>query len=373
MSYWIAPHSVFDGATILRSRAVQINDGIVSQIIPEHKLPSDVYIKPIDGVISPGFFDIQVNGGGNVLFNSSPNTRGAIGMAQAHRRFGTTHILPTVITDSVHVLESACDAILNCVATEGVVGIHIEGPHISADKAGTHNVKYIRPFDNDTLRSLRTLRDQCIPTLITLAPEATRPGQIAELVEMGVVVSIGHSNASPLQVQQALDEGVTLFTHLYNAMSPMQSREAGVVGAAINSAAFCSIICDGHHVAPDMIRLAINARPQTDRMIIVSDAMPTVGGDARFELYGETVSVRDGKLINSNGSLAGAHITVAESITLLRQKLSISLEDCLKMCITHPARVMGVESEFLLLKRSVSDCIVLSEDGSSVIPLSNHS
>jgi N-acetylglucosamine-6-phosphate deacetylase len=318
-----------------------------------------------DGTISPGFFDLQVNGGSGVLFNTTPTVQGALTIAQAHRQFGTTAILPTVITDAPEVLDAACDAILESAGQNGIAGIHIEGPHISVARHGTHAIKYIRPLDARTIERVRQLRSHDITTLITLAPEAVRPGQIADLVTTGAVVSLGHSDATAAQTRAALAEGAQLFTHVFNAMSPMQNREPGVTGAAINSDAYCSIICDGIHVSGEMVGLAIRARPTPGRMIIVSDAMSTVGGPDSLELYGDVIHLKQGRLINSSGSLAGAHTTMAKSIGYLVTTLDIPLETALRMAITNPARLMGLSDRFMLLGADVDDCVCLATDFSN--------
>ncbi len=362
LSQWLLPTAVFDGKKMLNDTAVEVGNGIVSAIKPIHEVPDTV--TPLHGILTPGFFDIQVNGGGNVLFNTSPTAEGAKTIAMAHREFGTTHILPTVISDTPDVITAACDAIVDCAGENGIAGIHVEGPHISTVRAGTHDKARIRLLDNNTIGALEKTRSRNIPTLITVAPEAVSPGQIKALVAMGVIVSLGHSDASAEQIKPCLEEGAQLFTHLFNAMSPMQGRAPGMVGTAINSDVYCSIIGDGKHVSAEMIQLAWNARPRKDRMILISDAMPTVGGNPEFELYGEKIRVADNSLINANGSLAGAHITIAQSIAYLLTHTTLNIENCLQMSITHPAELLGLTPLATLESMPVQDCIILAEDGS---------
>jgi N-acetylglucosamine-6-phosphate deacetylase len=365
---WITPlGGVFDGQQLQQNASVHIHDGMIDQIAPLHPTA-----QAIEGVLSPGFFDLQVNGGGGILFNTTPTPRGIAQIALAHYNHGTSDLLPTVITDTPQVLENACHAIADAIDQAGIAGIHIEGPHISREKAGVHRKSDIRPFDDHTERLLRSMRDRYIPVLITVAPEGILPAQVSTLTEMGVVVALGHSNASASAVVGCIEAGASLFTHLYNAMSPMTSREPGMVGTAINSAVYCSMICDGRHVAPEMIRLAINARPRDDRMIIVSDAMPTVGGKPTYELYGETVELHEGKLVNEAGALAGAHITMAESISFLQQQLKVSLERCLQMAITHPWALLQQPQRSALLQRPVSGCVIVPANAALTTPLANH-
>jgi N-acetylglucosamine-6-phosphate deacetylase len=244
----------------------------------------------------------------------------------------------------------------------GLLGLHIEGPHLSLPRRGTHAAEFIRPLDSTTIGHVRRLRDKGIAVKITLAPEAVQRGQISALVATGAVVSIGHSDATAEAVQAALAEGANCFTHLFNAMSPMLNRAPGVTGAAINSTAYCGFICDGHHVADAMLGLAIRARPVPDRMFLVSDAMSTVGGSDRFMLYGQEVRVVGGRLVNAEGSLAGAHVTMAESVARLVRVLGITPEAALRMAVTVPAMVIGAPGLAQIIGRDADDLLVLGPD-----------
>lgn len=363
---WLRPDLVFDGVNLLKGRALCLRDGQFVGLTDADKVPEGSCSKPISGLISPGFFDIQVNGGGGVLFNSTPTVDGLQKIAAAHLPFGTTALLPTVITDAPEVLEAACDAALSAVGASGIQGIHIEGPHISIARRGTHNPRWVRMFDKHTRGLLVKLREAGVPVLMTVAPEGVAAGDIAELVEMGVVVSLGHTDATAQEIEAALAEGAQLFTHLFNGMSQMQNREPGAVGAGLNSSTYCSIIADGLHVADDMLRLAIRARPVADRMILISDAMPTLGGPGHFSLYGHDVVLSEGKLINREGSLAGAHISMFDAFVRTHLILGCALEDALRMAVTNPARLMGLEQPLATLN---AELIHVSPDFSSCSPL----
>lgn len=345
--YWIVPDKLFDGGRLVEDTALHIRDGRVAERTTTPDLPGD-RVWRLSGTVSPGFFDIQVNGGGGVLFNADPTADGARAIAAAHRRFGTAAILPTLITDAPEVLDAAVEAMPEAIGRRGVMGLHIEGPHIAEAKRGTHAAEFIRPLDDKTLQAVERLRVADVPVLITLAPEAVVTGQVAALTRLGAVVSIGHSNATAEAAEALLSEGAQAFTHLFNAMSQMQGRAPAVAGAAINSEAYVSIICDGIHVDPAMLAMAIRARPMPDRMILISDAMPTVGGTDHFTLYGQMIRLRDGRLINAEGSLAGAHTTMAEGVVFLTGRLGLPLEQALRMAITNPARLMGLEDRFRL-------------------------
>lgn len=342
MTEWLTPDAVFDGVDLHHGVAINAATGEMAPVAAV-----DVS-RPTHGVVTPGFFDIQVNGGGGVLFNTDPTPEGLRRIAQAHERLGTAAILPTVITDAPEVLDQAAAAILATRGDSRLLGLHIEGPHISTARRGTHEAGFVRPLDQRTVDVVGKLRGEGVPVLITLAPEAVSPGQIAALCKTGAVVSIGHSDTDAARVKAALAEGAQLFTHLFNAMSPMLNRAPGVTGAAIASEAYCSIICDGIHVAPEMVGIAVRARPVSDRMILVSDAMPTVGGPDCFTLYGRTITLDRDRLINSEGSLAGAHVTMAQSVAFMTEVIGVGLEDALRMGVTNPARLMGVSDDFSL-------------------------
>ncbi len=337
--HWLLPTRLFDGQALHSGMAACVENGVVTRLSPT----APAGARRLEGTLSPGFFDIQINGGGGVLFNTSPHRAGLATIAKAHHAIGTRHWLPTVITDAPEVLKAAVSAVLECYGDYGIAGIHIEGPHISQARNGTHKPGFIRPFDGQTMAQLKRLRARDIPVLLTLAPEAATPAQVAEIVALGVVVSLGHTDASAHDAEALLAAGATLFTHLFNAMSQMENRAPGVVGAAINSHAYCSIIADGLHVDPAMLGLATRARPVPDRMILVTDAMPTVGGPDSFVLYGGTVQLKDGRLINPQGTLAGAHTTIPEGLATLCG-VGVPLEEALRMATSNPARLMGLDT-----------------------------
>ena len=360
MMRWITANQVFDGRKLLRDHAVGIEGETVAAIVPLGELSTDAQVENVGHVLTPGFIDIQVNGGGGTLFNQSPTGDGARRIAATHRALGTTRLVPTVITDRLQVMENAARAIEETVGQNGIVGVHIEGPHIAQARKGTHDPQHIRPFDQDTFRIVKRLRENDVTVLLTLAPEAVAPGDVARLTDIGVLVSIGHTDATLAQVRALQAEGATLFTHLFNAMSQMESRAPGVVGAAISSDAWCSAIFDGHHVADEMLRIACAARPRPDRMIIVSDAMPTVGGPVSFTLYRKTITVRDGKLVNDERSLAGTHVTMAQSVGHAVHRIGLPLEMAIRIAVTHPAEALP-QSDLAHLKGLPASDLVLPD------------
>ena len=360
ITQWIRPSRLFNEGRLHIGAVLGVLNGRVQIFTEDNQIKEAHQVIDFDGIISPGFVDLQVNGGGGVLLNETPTKEAIWDIAKAHRKYGTTGILPTVITDSVSVLSRSVDAAMEAVGQNGILGLHIEGPHISTERRGTHKAEFVRPLDEDTIRLVEKLRSADVPTMLTLAPDVVSPEDISRLVDLGTVVSIGHSKASADVVRRALEAGASCFTHLFNAMPPMAGREPGVVGAAINSHAFAGIICDGIHVADEMVAMAIRARPVSDRMYLVSDAMPTVGGPTEFNLYGTKVALIDNRLVNSEGGLAGAHTTQNEGVKRLVDRIGISTEDALKMAITIPGNAMGLEMD-QLQGRSIKDIICLSD------------
>lgn len=330
----IRPDAVFDGRDLQRGVALRVAD---LAIVPPSPSAIDVA-----GIVSPGLVDLQVNGGGGVLLNADPSPDGLAAIIAAHRRLGTAWLLPTVITDAPEVAEAAGDAVQGAWGLRGLAGLHLEGPHIAPARRGTHDARHIRALDNRTMALAARLRQAGIPLMITLAPEAADAQAITALARMGVVVALGHSDATEAEADAAFAAGGSCVTHLFNAMSQMQGRAPGLTGAAILSRADVGMICDGIHVSDSMLRLAIAAHG-ADRCHIVSDAMPTVGGPDHFTLYGRTIRVRDGALVNDEGNLAGAHTTMAAGVARLVQVLGLDWQTALRMAITNPARVIGLD------------------------------
>ena len=355
---WLRPDALFDGARLSRDLGLRIAGGRVAEVGP---VPAGCRATPVPGTVTPGYVDLQVNGGGGVLLNAAPTVDGMVRIAAAHRRFGTVAILPTLITDTFDVMEAVAEAAIAARGTRGIAGLHIEGPHISVPRRGTHAEALVRPLDDATIALVARLRAAEVPVLVTVAPEACAPGQIARLARTGAVVSLGHTEAGAAATAAALGEGARAFTHLFNAMPPLVNRAPGVAAQAINSTAACGFICDGIHVDDAMLALAIRARPVPDAMFLVSDAMPTVGGPDHFTLYGQDLHLRNGRLVNAEGSLAGAHVTMAESVARLVAKVGVAPEAALRMAVTVPARLIGLDALARLEGREVDDVLVLDE------------
>jgi N-acetylglucosamine-6-phosphate deacetylase len=289
-------------------------------------------------MLLPGFIDVQVNGGGGVLFNDSPTVEGIRRIAQAHARFGTTGLLPTLISDDLTVLARAIEAVDAAIAAgvPGVLGIHIEGPYLSAARKGVHDAARLRQLGPDAVALLCSLRRGV--TLLTLAPEMAAPSILDQLASAGVILSAGHSNATAAEIEQARQHGLRGFTHLFNAMSQMTGREPGVVGAALGEdESYCGLIVDGRHVDPRVLRVALRAR-RHDRFMLVTDAMPPVGTSARrFELQGRTIIVGDGYCVDEQGTLAGTALDMSRAVRNAISLLGLRPEEAVRMASEFPA------------------------------------
>lgn len=358
MDRLIAPALAWVEGALRPDLALRIRDGRIVSVAPLAGATPDLRVQ----LAMPGPTDLQVNGGGGVLFNADPSATGIAAIRAAHRRLGTHAILPTVITDAPEVLDAAADAVIAARGQPGIEGIHIEGPHIAPQHRGTHDPRHIRPLDMRTLAVLERLRAAGVPVLLTLAPELADPALLERARALGVVLSAGHSSASAEEAEAAFAQGVTMATHLFNAMPPLHHRAPGLAAAAILSDAWLGMIADGLHVDWPMLRLAIAARPQPGRCFLVSDAMPTVGGPDEFTLYGRRIRLENGRLVNDEGALAGAHLDMMTALTRLHRLGGVALADCIAMATDIPRQAMGLPPLPIAPGTSADAVAVLGKD-----------
>ena len=324
--------------------SVLIEDGRIVAIVQGRAEAADERRDLGGRRLVPGFIDTQVNGGGGVLFNDAPTVETIARIGAAHRRFGTTGFLPTLISDDLDTVARAIAAVDAAIeaGTPGVLGIHIEGPFLNSRRKGVHDSSKFRTLDEAVLPLIGSLKHG--RTLVTLAPETTTPALIARLVEAGAIVAAGHTNASYRTIRAALEAGLTGFTHLFNAMSPLTSREAGVVGAALDDQdSWCGLIVDGRHVDPVVMRIALRAK-RHDRFMLVTDAMPNVGADDQvFMLQGREIRVVNGVCIDEAGTLAGSALDMAAAVRNAVSMLGLALEDAVRMASRSPAGFLGLD------------------------------
>ncbi|MGB8870744.1 MAG: N-acetylglucosamine-6-phosphate deacetylase, partial [Rhodomicrobium sp.] len=342
--YAVIASTVFDGEECRRDCAVVIEGSKICAVLPRGELSPSIpaRVLPEGAWLAPGFIDVQVNGGGDVLFNDEPTVEGIAAIAAAHRKFGTTAILPTLITDTQEKMQAALYAADKAAAENpSVAGIHIEGPFISPEKPGVHNRALIRrPTPHDLELLIAPRRGA---TLVTLAPERMPAGFIAELVRAEVRVSLGHSMATYQQTKAALAEGLTGFTHLFNAMPQLSSRDPGPIAAALETAgAWFGMIVDGEHAHPAMLRLALRGEAHP---MLVTDAMPPVGGSRPdFMLYGQKITATEGRCLREDGTLAGASLTMAAAVRNCVELLQVPLARALRFASAEPARFLGLDA-----------------------------
>lgn len=339
------PTWVFDGTRLHRKTAVLVQDGRVSGLCPAEQVPAGADVTEADGILCAGFVDLQVNGGGGVLFNDAPTVATLRRMAAAHAALGTIGFLPTLITDTPDATARAISATQDAIAqgVEGILGLHLEGPHLAPARKGAHDGALIRPMD-DTDLSLLCDAAVRLPVLkVTVAPETVTPDQITHLTCAGVLVSLGHSDATYDLARRATDAGARCVTHLFNAMSQLSSREPGLVGAALGDGRLSvGLIADGVHVHPATIRAALAAKQGPLQLFLVTDAMATTGSDiTEFTLNGRRILRADGRLTLEDGTLAGADLTLPDAIRFMVEVVGIPLDQALAMASTIPATLIG--------------------------------
>lgn len=335
----------FDGETIQGPAVIALAGNRIGAIHPagwtEPNLP--IVSLPADTILAPGFIDVQVNGGGGALLNDAPTPETIARIAAAHRRFGTTGLLPTLITDARNRMGEMADCAADAMALPGVLGLHLEGPFLNAARKGIHPADHIRAPDAADVALLSRIA-RAGRSMITLAPEQIPRDQLQQIAATGLRISIGHSNATGRDVADAIGLGARGVTHLFNAMSQMTPREPGVVGAALASDdLFAGIICDGLHVDRSCLKTAFRAKGR-DQLMLVTDAMPLVGSSANeFMLQGRRITLNDGRLTDGAGTLAGAHLTMIDAVWNAVEMMGARLEDALVMASRTPARFLGLE------------------------------
>lgn len=361
---FIAP-KIFDGHEWHERMALVVADGRVEGLIAADS-PTDAERVPVDGLIVPGFIDLQVNGGGGALLNQSPTREAIATICSAFAQFGTTACLPTLITDTPEVNDRAIAAGIAATGTvPGFLGLHLEGPHLSVARKGAHDPALIRPMDETDIQRLVAARQKLPNLLVTVAAETVGPEQISRLVQAGIVVSIGHSDGTYAQVRGAADAGATMVTHLFNAQSQIGNREPGVVGAALDIGTLhAGLIADGIHVHAASIGAALRAKRGPGHVFIVTDAMSPTGTDMEsFELTGRTVFRKDGALRLADGTLAGADLTMIGAIAYLTAHVGVTLDEALRMASLYPAEALGIAADYGHLRRGArADFAVITPD-----------
>jgi N-acetylglucosamine-6-phosphate deacetylase len=334
--------AVFDGWRLLPD-AVLVTDGERIREVTDRVPPGVAEVRLDGGILAPGLIDLQVNGGGGRMVDGRADMATLAAICTAHVRLGATGILPTLITDTAEATRAVIAAGIAAVAAgvPGFLGLHLEGPHLDPRRKGAHDAALIRPMAPEDLALLEEAARALPALMVTLAPAAATPDQIARLAAAGAVVSLGHSECTAAEALAAFAAGARCATHLFNAMSQMGNREPGLVGAVLSGNAAAGIIADGIHVAPEVLRVALAAR--LDGLFAVSDAMAVAGTTHdRFTLGGREILRREGRLTLADGTLAGADLSLPQALGVLTGPgVGLPADRALAMATRVPADLIG--------------------------------
>ncbi len=341
---YIGAH-IHDGRSLFSDHALVMSKADGCRIVPVAEVSDGCErVGLLGGVITPGFVDLQVNGGGGVLLNDAPSVETLRTIAAAHGRLGTVVFLPTLITDTPETTRAAIDAVEAALAerVEGIIGLHLEGPHLSRARKGAHDERLIRPMSDEDMALLVQAAERLPNLMVTIAPESVTLEQMRQLAEAGVILSLGHTDANRATCHSAFDAGVRCVTHLFNAMSQLGSREPGLVGATLErDDVDAGLIADGVHVHPATMRIALAAKPRSDRIFLVTDAMATAGSDIdSFRLNGRDVFRNDGRLTLADGTLAGADLDMTTALRVMVDQVGDTIEEAVRRATSTPAALL---------------------------------
>lgn len=354
----LAATRIFDGQRFLEDHAVVIEGDRITAVVP---LAEAGPTTRLDGTLAPAFLDLQVNGGGGLMVGGDTDPAALRHICATHQRLGCAGVLPTLITDTPDATAAVIAAGIRAIGTPGFLGLHLEGPHLDPRRHGAHDPALIRPMEADDLARLCDAARALPVLMVTLAPEAVTPDQIAALSQAGAVVSLGHTDCDYDTARAAFAAGARCATHLFNAMSQMGHRAPGLVGAVLAGDAQAGLIADGVHVHPAAMRAALAARPEG--IFLVTDCMAFAGTDlTEMPLQGRTILRRDGRLTLADGTLAGADLRMDQAIRVLVDQVGISPERALAMATAEPARAAGLSNEYgALRERRRADLVLLDE------------
>ncbi|RWX71122.1 N-acetylglucosamine-6-phosphate deacetylase [Mesorhizobium sp. M4B.F.Ca.ET.089.01.1.1] len=358
---------IFDGADWHDNAALVVSGGLVEAILPAGAIPAGVDRIETDGLLAPGFVDLQVNGGGGVMLNDHPDVASIETICRAHAPFGTTALLPTLITDTPAITAAAVAAGAAAARQKvpGFLGLHLEGPHLSVARKGAHDPALIRPMTDADQAALIAARKELPVLLTTIAPESVEPARVAALAKAGLIVSLGHSDTGYATASAFAAAGATVVTHLFNAMSQIGNREPGLAGAAIDTGGLSAgIIADGIHVDPATMAIALRAKKGPGKIVLVTDAMATIGTDmTSFTLNGRTIYRKDGSLRLADGTLAGADLDMISAVRFMHRVVGLELGEALRMASLYPAEAIGQAHRLGRFANSTAaDIVGLSDD-----------
>ncbi|NOH54836.1 N-acetylglucosamine-6-phosphate deacetylase [Vibrio coralliilyticus] len=352
--YALTNCKIYTGNDVLVDHAVVIKDQLIDSVCPVADLPQGLETLDLNGAnVSPGFIDLQLNGCGGVMFNDEITAETMQVMHKANLKSGCTSYLPTLITSSDEDMRQAIAAARDYHAQyqNQSLGLHLEGPYLNVMKKGIHSVDYIRPSDDSMISFICENAD--VITKVTLAPEHNAPEHIQQLKDAGIIVAIGHTNATYAEARKGFESGITFATHLFNAMTPMVGREPGVVGAIYDTPdVYAGVIADGFHV--DYANIRIAHKIKGEKLVLVTDATAPAGADMdHFIFVGKKVYYRDGKCVDENGTLGGSALTMIEAVQNTVEHVGIALDEALRMATLYPAKAIGVEEQLGRVKQGM--------------------
>ncbi|KII76856.1 N-acetylglucosamine-6-phosphate deacetylase [Vibrio renipiscarius] len=362
--YALTNCKIYTGNDVLVDHAVIINNDVIDSVCPISALPQGIETRDLNGAnLSPGFIDLQLNGCGGVMLNDEITAETMQIMHEANLKSGCTSFLPTLITSSDEDMRQSVAAAreYNEKYQNQSLGLHLEGPYLNVAKKGIHSVDYIRPSDNGMIDFMCANAD--VIAKVTLAPEHNDPAHITRLKEAGIVVSIGHTNATYAEARESFEHGITFATHLFNAMTPMVGREPGVVGAIYDTPdVYAGIIADGFHV--DYANIRIAHKIKGEKLVLVTDATAPAGADMEYFIFvGKKVYYKEGKCVDENGTLGGSALTMIEAVQNTVEHVGIALDEALRMATLYPAKAIGVDSKLGRIKKGmIANLTVFNRD-----------
>jgi N-acetylglucosamine-6-phosphate deacetylase len=362
----LAAKRIFDGEAWHEDAALTVRDGLIETVVSRAKIPAGAETIEAGDMLAPGFVDLQVNGGGGVMLNDHPDVEGIETICRAHAPFGTTALLPTLITDTPEVTAAVIAAGIEAVRKKvpGFAGLHLEGPHLSIARKGAHDPKLIRPMTDADLAALIAAKKELPTLLTTVAPESVTLQQVSALTHAGIIVSLGHTDTTYATVGAYAEAGASKVTHLFNAMSQIGNREPGLVGAALDTAGlYAGLIADGIHVHPANIANAVRAKRGPGKVVLVTDAMATIGTDmTSFALNDRTIYRKDGRLTLHDGTLAGADLDMISAVRFMHRQIGSDVEEALRMASRYPAEAIGQAGRLGSFARGAAANIVSLSD-----------
>jgi N-acetylglucosamine-6-phosphate deacetylase len=359
---------IFDGSIWHKNAALLISNATISAIVQADDIPSDYHIVELSGgILTAGFVDLQVNGGGGVQLNTTQTIDALRGICDAHAEFGTTALLPTLITDTPRITDKTAQVAKQAMQEKvaGMIGLHLEGPHLSVARKGAHDAALIRKMTDQDCANLVALAHELPSLLLTVAPENVTNNQIKMLQNAGAVISLGHTDAKYETIKTATKAGASSVTHLFNAMSQFTGRAPGVVGAALDTPDLSGgLIADGIHVSIESIKIALAAKQDPGKIYLVTDAMATIGTDlTEIRLDGRRILRQNSRLTLEDGTLAGADLDMISAVRFMVQQVGVDLQEVLRMASLYPAQLLGQSHEFgQLVKVARASFVHLSKD-----------